>query len=260
MDYCNRCRSLKDICHCNIIIFDNKIADRKFVINCCLSEKYDSRYIDFTENFKNEDDLIERFVWINDIKNNQICDDCITEMIINKELIIPEVWDEYIICRPFYTSCCDMLSLEEPDDFDDNEDFLPLDPNILRFYRILKGRKFPYVSCLHIIKENPDFEGNYLKTEQVRRNSLEYESVPSNCIMCSKCLFKYPYLHSPDQQTSNLYNSLCWRSSLETHDRDIQLKKIHNELSLYIAKRNLEIINQKFNICKDLRNHILKFV
>lgn len=275
--FCDRCKSYSpgesSVCY-------DKYSGRYGIISGYGSD-FDTSKIYLTSNFKNEEELRERFPWITNMGEqfNNLCDECIRKMIHDKEARA-ECYDMFI--APFYTACCDkyLPELKEGD--------------FSTYLQVEKSNKFPYLSRYVTVSWEDvykycmeDFEAeSFLISE-----GKEFFNYYSYCTICRSCLEKYyepedcvpindhPVLHSLSSLKSGMEILLDFhlrdgKVEITRHSCSISdfqedftgrfymyssrknMLELKHKLRHYILKRNLDIIKQYFRIPKDIYNLI----
>lgn len=228
--------------------------------------EYDMCDIEFSKQFDDLNNLKEAYPWVGKIGDayNNLCDECITEMLINKDLVSTAGLDG--LTFPFYTSCCNKLYLENNLD-------------VSELYEVRFAYNFPYLSAYYIIEE-----------KYMCLDSLPF-TYHDNCIVCKECIsnkLKNHEIQIDDpiiNYDSPIYFTLKqlfyrveqyipfeMRGKYEQYEQfqvhesisddfnvAISLYKskknnllIKKELEKYIIKRNLDIIRSKYFISKDI--------
>jgi hypothetical protein len=273
---------------------------KKYSIISGHNSDYDDFNIELTGNIQTQEECLEKHPWITNIGDqfDNLCDDCIKKMLINKEAI-PSANDMLVI--PFYTSCCDKLIMDVPD--------------AKLFYEIRKINLFPYftylkcISCYDINEmyaNNSDtisFDIPYIKEEDAL---FILPNGYSQCTICRDCLVKnsaftnikcvenfafvedmeikdHPCFYTLRQLRYRCEIYLNWDdrkknitlTSYGTCISKIQIPQYKNwyyfymskknnlllmrELSYFFARRNLSILRNYFPISNDAISLILKY-
>jgi hypothetical protein len=246
---------------------ENDIREKLFksFVMAGYNSKYDNAKIEFSKQFKNEYELRETYPWIGNIgeEYDNLCDDCVSNMLINKELIYVGGIDD--LRTPFYTSCCDKLITE----FNYRQ----------KYYDLRLVNIFPYLSY-YVIENEQEF---------VCVSSLNFP-YHLNSIICENCYKNlnnenmiYITDHPVNYTLKELRNNVEQYIKFDLRGTNIDYKTInvdptmkkffensyHNyyskknnllikkELSKYIARRNINILRTKFSLCKDIVSMIL---
>lgn len=276
--FCSKCKSYSpgesSVCY-------DKNSGRYEIISGYGSD-FDMSKIYLVPNFKNEEELRERFPWITNIGQqfNNLCDECIRKMLYDKEARA-ECHDIFI--APFYTACCDKYITEVKQE------------DLALYLQVEKINKFPYLSRYIIISwedqykyERQDFEGQSFLVLQGK----EFFNYYPYCTVCLEC-FSTHYLEencSPIEEHPVLYNLRTLKNDMESY-LDFHLREdnaiitrfscqneyfkeefierfymyqarknmleLKEKLKSYFLKRNLNIIRKYIYIPKDIYNLIL---
>jgi len=195
-------------------------------------------------------------------KWKNLCDNCIGLLLVRREAI-PE-HDEGII-YPCYTACCDKLCVDNVEN---------------TLYNIEKVNCFPYTHYYRV-----KYEGGSTYITGV--------DFPDFCVICEECLYDYDesddypfnrsdpvhyalrtlrtevefYIHrrvdfqyNPLLNGNNFYRSKEYIDLWYMYQSKRNMLLLKRELSYHVAKRNLELIKDKFWVPKDIFNLILSFV
>lgn len=250
----------------------------------CIMSGYGSRFdmakIYLTQAFKDEVELRQRFLWITDIgeKYNNLCDDCVKEMLFYKEARA-EDFDHFI--QSFYTACCGKY-IEKTDKMGE-------------FYKVEKVKRFPYISYYSFSTWEDEYT---LEPEMIRYSYIRCEDAfftyHPYCTVCQECFNKFGiktemlsvkphpvlytlgclrggaeiYLGFKDRETMVLTRHSCdnphtkkdYVKRFYWYQNKKNMLALKTELSRYIVKRNLCIIQEYIFISKDVFNLIVNCV
>jgi hypothetical protein len=261
----------------------------KYTIVSGYGSTYDGQCFELTGNISTLEELKNKYPWITNIGQefDNLCDDCITKMLINKEVCCN---NNDGLVTPFYTGCCDKLFREKID--------------ITLFYNVDKINLFPYLSYFKFtnwdIYNDKDLETYFIKAEN------SFFTFYPGCTICKDCLtihrdkmmlefedehmetedIKYPYYYTLRHLRAycQLLNSLEYDSekgkelTLRSYNPLLRPKEVQQyreryyaykskknnlllkkELSYFFAKRNLSILRNYFPISNDVISSILKY-
>lgn len=235
------------------------------------NSKFDMKYIFINGEPQN---IREKFPWLKEMGKdfNNICDDCIFDMIRQKEATMGG-FDTI----PFYTVCCD--------NFVDNLDYIE------NYFQLTRVNHFPYLSY-YAVQQIGDSNVVYISEDDM--NFINYYD---DCIICRTCLIQnkkkllssipeideeHPVLYTlmnlrsnaevflpfELRERENLYkNAVINEDTKDEYNESFSFyisKKNHlllkKDLSFYFVSRNLNIMREYVFISKDVFNYILKFV
>ena len=218
----------------------------------------------------------EQFPWMQNMQTNNICDDCIFDMIRLKEARIQDVDDSF----PFYTACCDK--------------FVPNMDNIQDYFKVLKINNFPYLSyyklenCKDVWEKwGEDIDVNYLPDDEIFFDYYSYCNICISCLKSKNLLTLNPAMRKDHPSFYTLFNlrreaelhlplslknrKMLYKNAVKAefsaerynHFYDMYSSKKNNlllkkDLSLYFITRNLNIMREYVFISKDIFNYILK--
>lgn len=255
-----------------------KDEGKKYEIISGYESKFDTIRITLNGEYENLTELKDKFPWLQNIGENfdNICDDCVFDMIRNKEA---KIQDNEGFSVPFYTACCDKFITSITDQGN--------------FYKIIKEKRFPYLSyySMYNCLKNYWYELEQQNLKYVSDDDLFFDYY-EHCTICVDCLNKHRLKlisvlkiddHNPVSQTLHnltiqaknyvefeLRNSPLNKNSCKneyTKDQYVQVYykylsrmnlAIKNELSIFIVCRNLNIMREYLFISKDLCEYILK--
>lgn len=245
--------------------------------------RFPSHMIDITGNVRSIKELRDKYPWIveevEEVEKVEVfhrsygnlCDECISTMLINKELLND---NQLGLLTPFYTSCCDQLVAEMPFDgkglyWVDEINFFPY-PSYLKmtnstgskpYYMVYEDLFFTYYPFCMICKDC------LIKNKNRLIADIDFMKKDHPCFFPLRDLKKNSesYIINTGNTWSNYffnddnYNPLIPKDHADYYysskKNNLLLKR---ELNIFIAKRNLYLLRKYFPISHDVISCILK--
>ena len=263
----------------SVSVFRPDDIDKNFCLIGGYWSDYDNTILIFTKKYHSEEEFLVDHPYIITFDGNgtDICDDCVSDMIVNREV----EWDKslnVIPPRPIYVDCCGKLEKNRKCDV----------------RMILENKCFPYASYFELV--NNGLIKCYIKNE-------EY-NFKNNDLICSDCfenkLKPFTQTKSEHESFRSFLGRIGNHNAYTYYDRtddfpdiykhmnaiqfhygvtEMNIKKVseltimvHNsrmlhrnlgdEIRHYFARKNLKSIGQglQINIPRDVINYILKFI